>query len=406
MHPKGEEYYNPDISLNYEDLLNDVLIPYAEEIYERYTVLPDNFPKRVSDLAHDITQNSETDYDKADDIRLFLRGRYPYTLTPGDTPEDRDFVDYFLFDLQKGYCTSFASAFVTMCRSVGLPARYVEGYVTPRQQNGDNVYTVTHKEGHAWGEVYFEGYGWVRFESTPSATSEGRPTMLPSAEQYPLEQAEMALDLILDPDSELISNSDDSLENSDINVPGAEISGEAGDDIAAYESEAEINAMAESEHNSVMAKRIAVRNIIFAVLIFASAVFIFITLRVLSRRRFERSIEKKSNSEAVITYFYILMKYMKFFNLEKGEHETIAQYSERMEQIKQTEDIENIADSEALYNIKNAAEIFSKAYYGGGNIVDGERDTMAQAVKDIDAAARSLLGSSRYAYYKYIAREI
>ena len=61
-------------------------------------------------------------------IANLVRTSGEYTLSPGTTPEGRDFVDYFLFENQKGYCVHFASAAVALLRSQGIPARYAEGY--------------------------------------------------------------------------------------------------------------------------------------------------------------------------------------------------------------------------------------------------------------------------------------
>ena len=60
-----------------------------------------------------------------------------YTLSPGTTPEGRDFVDYFLFENHKGYCVHFASTAVALLRSQGIPARYAEGYAVTA---GEDVY--------------------------------------------------------------------------------------------------------------------------------------------------------------------------------------------------------------------------------------------------------------------------
>ena len=54
-----------------------------------------------------------------------------------------------------------------MVRSIGLPARYVEGFLTPPSPAEENRYPVLNSNGHAWVEVYFEGVGWIRFEPTP-----------------------------------------------------------------------------------------------------------------------------------------------------------------------------------------------------------------------------------------------
>ena len=55
---------------------------------------------------------------------------------------------------------------VTLLRLLGIPARYVEGYVLPSEQAFEEEYTVTNRNAHAWVEVYFEGFGWMVFEPT------------------------------------------------------------------------------------------------------------------------------------------------------------------------------------------------------------------------------------------------
>lgn len=135
-------------------------------IYNTYLNIPSELPQRVKDLAVSITANETNNFDRAKAIEKYLSANYGYTLTPGDTPPDRDFVDYFLFEQKEGYCVYFASAMVILARSIGLPARYVEGFVLPVRSK-DGVYEVTNKQAHAWPEIYFEGFGWVSFEPTP-----------------------------------------------------------------------------------------------------------------------------------------------------------------------------------------------------------------------------------------------
>ncbi|MCL2618544.1 MAG: DUF3488 and transglutaminase-like domain-containing protein, partial [Defluviitaleaceae bacterium] len=154
-----------DVEL-YAELLRNYLIPHADWVYEVYTQLPEHFPQRVRLLAEAITAEARTDFERALLLERHLQ-RFRYTLSPGPTPPYRDFVDYFLFDLQAGYCTSFASAFVTMARSIGLPARYVEGFNVQAFPDQYGYIDVSNEFGHAWGEVYFEGFGWKKFEPTP-----------------------------------------------------------------------------------------------------------------------------------------------------------------------------------------------------------------------------------------------
>ncbi len=59
-----------------------------------------------------------------------------------------------------GVCDELTSLFIAMCRSVGIPARYVSGVAYT------NYLDLNEWGPHAWAEVYFPGYGWVPFDVT------------------------------------------------------------------------------------------------------------------------------------------------------------------------------------------------------------------------------------------------
>ena len=142
---------------------------YPEWVAPRYLQLPDSLPARVRMLADELIEGLETPYDKAKAIEGYLR-KIPYNLNIERPGLGQDGVDYFLFDIQEGYCDYYASAMVVMLRSTGIPARYVRGYIHPTKEEG--LYRVLESDGHAWPEVYFPGYGWVEFEPTG-----GRPAL-------------------------------------------------------------------------------------------------------------------------------------------------------------------------------------------------------------------------------------
>jgi transglutaminase-like putative cysteine protease len=138
-------------------------------ILSRYTQLPDSLPQRVRDLAQEVAGDLRNPYDQARALELFLR-QYPYSLDVDPAPLGADPVDYFLFDLQSGYCDYYASAMVVLARSLGLPARMAVGFLSqPPDENG--VQTIRQSNGHSWAEVYFDGYGWVEFEPTAGFAS-------------------------------------------------------------------------------------------------------------------------------------------------------------------------------------------------------------------------------------------
>lgn len=135
-------------------------------IQQEYTRVSDTVPARVRDLALEITKNCRTDYEKVLAIQDYLKENYEYTLNASRIPPGRDFVDWFLFEDKRGYCTYFATAMTIMLRYNGIPARYVEGYVMPEQHTDNDVYTISNRNAHAWCEVYFQGFGWLTFEPT------------------------------------------------------------------------------------------------------------------------------------------------------------------------------------------------------------------------------------------------
>ncbi|MEW5988967.1 MAG: transglutaminase domain-containing protein, partial [Chloroflexota bacterium] len=144
------------------------------DLLARYTALPDDLPGRLRELAQEIIGDEAVSaplsaYDQARAIEAFLR-QYPYSLDVELPPPGRDPVDYFLFELQRGYCDYYASAMIILARSLGLPARLVTGYLAapPDDQGVQTIYEVN---AHSWPELYFAGYGWFGFEPTAAFSS-------------------------------------------------------------------------------------------------------------------------------------------------------------------------------------------------------------------------------------------
>lgn len=139
--------------------------PYLGGIQERYLALPEGLDSATLFLAQQITAQETNDFDRAGALCAYLQRHFPYTLNQSTPPPGRDFVSWFLFEEQKGYCTSFASALAVLGRAIGLPTRYVEGYAA--EPDADNVARVTQQNAHAWVEIYFNGFGWLAFDPTP-----------------------------------------------------------------------------------------------------------------------------------------------------------------------------------------------------------------------------------------------
>ncbi|MEK7325946.1 MAG: transglutaminase domain-containing protein [Chloroflexota bacterium] len=158
-----------------EDQLRTAGNDYPAWVLNRYLALPADVPPRVLDLARNLTATEPTPYDRARAIEKYLR-TYPYTLDIAAPPTKRDVVDYFLFDLKRGYCDYYATSMVVLARAAGLPARLVIGYVSGTYDNANRRYIVTEADAHSWVEVYFPGYGWIEFEPTGGRAELDRPS--------------------------------------------------------------------------------------------------------------------------------------------------------------------------------------------------------------------------------------
>jgi len=136
-------------------------------IRETYLGVPKQISEKTYNLAGEITAGCTNDYDKMVAIIEYLSD-YTYTTTPGKIPEGKDVVEYFLFESKQGYCTYFATAAAILGRCVGIPTRYVQGYLLDAGRVGNfGSYHVKEEQAHAWLEGYIEGVGWLTFEATP-----------------------------------------------------------------------------------------------------------------------------------------------------------------------------------------------------------------------------------------------
>lgn len=192
----GLVYANPtfDVELLRDiDLRTEGLEVLGQREYARYTQLPVDLPNRVLDLAHEITEHFDKDYDKVKAIESYFHtSGFRYETNNIPYPDDgEDYVDQFLFETKYGYCDNFSSSMVVMLRSLGFPTRWAKGYtageITERNANYSsyeellnipqisillNKYEVKNTNAHSWVEVFFPNIGWVPFEPTKGFANE------------------------------------------------------------------------------------------------------------------------------------------------------------------------------------------------------------------------------------------
>jgi transglutaminase-like putative cysteine protease len=152
-----------------ESALRGAGTDYPASVVDRYTQLPASTSDRVRERAAEVTADADTPYAKAAAVESYLESSKRYSLTV-ERPEG-SIADGFLFEMDAGYCTYFATTMVTMLRAEGVPARFVTGY-TPGDAGDDGTYTVRGLDSHAWVQVYVPDVGWVRFDPTPAGPRE------------------------------------------------------------------------------------------------------------------------------------------------------------------------------------------------------------------------------------------
>ena len=65
---------------------------------------------------------------------------------------------------RSGVCQDFAHVLLGFCRELGIPARYVSGYIVARTADGSA--TRGSEASHAWVEAYTPTHGWRGFDPT------------------------------------------------------------------------------------------------------------------------------------------------------------------------------------------------------------------------------------------------
>lgn len=164
----------PGFSEAIQALTNDPSIardPYWQAIRERYLDLPEELPALVEEKAQAITEGLTHPYLQAERLEQHLKHDYSYTLDAELPPAGMDFIEHFL-ETEEGYCVHFATTLTVMARTLGLPARYVEGFALEAESRTENLYRATGRTAHAWCEIYFQGIGWLTFDPTPAGRIE------------------------------------------------------------------------------------------------------------------------------------------------------------------------------------------------------------------------------------------
>lgn len=334
---------------------------YNEQIYSTYIALPDSVPQRVYSLAERIVadSNATSRIDKVWALMEYL-WRYDYRTNVDSSSSYTDFVDNFLFgdsitdepseEYYGGYCTGFASSLAVMCRTLGIPTRYVEGY-SPLEQAGDNL-LVDNSYAHSWVEVYFDGVGWVTFEPT---THDAETLYGINTDDYAIktEEPEEEPDEPEEPtESENPAESEEPDENSesipDTSLPDVNNDNSIGSSV-----------LIESESGF----KFTVKDLIVILCCLAGVVLaIMIPMAVVSaRKRQMERVKTFKNRAYAKAIFKELTRLMNYMHVEREKSETVHAYLDRLSEL--------CGDK----RISDSAVGFDKALYSEEPVTDNDR---------------------------------
>jgi transglutaminase-like putative cysteine protease len=139
-------------------------------IRRQYTSVP--LVAEVRKQVEQLTKDAKTPYERVRAIYDFFsaRNNFRYDLATQAGTSGQKIVDFL--QNRVGFCEQYAAAMAWLVRTAGIPARVAFGFTRGSNINstdGQYTFVLTNRNLHAWTEVYFEGFGWVPFDATPSS---------------------------------------------------------------------------------------------------------------------------------------------------------------------------------------------------------------------------------------------
>jgi len=135
------------------------------------TTTTSNPTAKLQALLTQFRRNAKNDEELVRAVyQYFSVNQFRYSLTPPGLDEFNPLED-FLFNSKTGYCEHYASAFTTLMRWLGVPARVVVGFQGGTLNNTGNYLEVRYSDAHAWSEVWVNGQ-WNRVDPTATVSPE------------------------------------------------------------------------------------------------------------------------------------------------------------------------------------------------------------------------------------------
>lgn len=347
-------------------------LAYREYVYETYLQLPDEFTAAGEVFDDDfetelsqLRQNNEAyeaDLFVINHVKKWLSENCLYSLKTEALKPGEDFVTKFLAETRKGSCSHFSSSAVLLFRYCGIPTRYAEGYVIKDKDfpegavNGETYsVSVTDKRGHAWVEIYLNGYGWYPVEVTSGygniRTTKPTDSLTSESETEPETSASVTTT------TSKASDSQTSFETS----------------ISESVSETEILPTPEKSEEKEI-------NFYFLLIVLSASIIAFVLIRRLVIEYVNSSkINNSDSNKAILNIYQYLKKLMLFCGISQGSM-TYKEFSDYLSD-------KEIFGNDYAHNILNLS---LRAYYGNSEI---EKNELLEARKQIYTLSKEVYSS-------------
>jgi transglutaminase-like putative cysteine protease len=144
--------------------------PLGPDVYMRFTALTaqDEALNLFSEAFRRQTMNNRAAGVEA--LMLAVREKMDYR--PGVTQVGTTAAQ--AFSKRAGVCQDHSHVFVSCCRKLNIPARYVSGYLAPKDRSAASPGRPNQLASHAWAEAWIEGLGWQGFDVANHTRVRGR----------------------------------------------------------------------------------------------------------------------------------------------------------------------------------------------------------------------------------------
>jgi transglutaminase-like putative cysteine protease len=150
--------------LSWNEIPSLLLDVTPEHIDARQYIAETDYTKVSSEISEYALQSFVSGRNFFDATKELMQRIYTdFTFKPGATSVTTTLKE--VMKERKGVCQDFAHLAIACIRSVGLPARYVSGYIETEAPEGkEKLFGVD--ASHAWFSIYIPNTGWIDFDPT------------------------------------------------------------------------------------------------------------------------------------------------------------------------------------------------------------------------------------------------